>query len=103
MTFVITASSQKEVWKLKIHVESLHEKKKTFKCDIWVAQKGNLKKYLEVVHEERNHSSDICYSKCFPRHKIKCILHQFMWKRNHSNVTFLNTASPKQVVGWKYI
>jgi KRAB domain-containing zinc finger protein len=56
---------------MKIHVESLHEQKKTFKCDICVAQKGDLKKHLEEVHEKRNHSCDNSYSKCYPRHDIE--------------------------------
>ena len=49
---------------MKTHIESVHEKKKPFKCDICdysFSQKSDLKKHHESVHEgKRPFKCEIC-------------------------------------------
>ena len=47
---------------LKIHVESVHEEKKPYNCDICdysFSRKGNMNKHVESVHGEKNPSKCI--------------------------------------------
>ena len=45
---------------MTIHVASVHEGKKPFKCDVCgyrLSQKGSLKRHVASVHEGKKHSN----------------------------------------------
>jgi uncharacterized Zn-finger protein len=68
------------------HIESVHEGKKPFKCnicDVTFFQKGDLTKHGKTVHEgKKPHKCNGC-DKAFSQ---KGSLNPFMKKRSHSNV-----------------
>ena len=75
---------------MKKHVQSVHEKKKPFKCDICdysCSNKNVLKKHVTAVHDEKQpFKFEIC-DKCFAH-----ISNMFMSKSSHSNVMFAETV-----------
>jgi len=119
MKFVTTVAPKTLIWKdklsqftgtsvkyvttsasLKNHVESVHDKEKPFMCanyDYCWSQKPNLKRHDESVHgNKKPFKCKICdYSR-----NTYYILTQFMWKRNHSNVKFVTSVGPKNLM-WK--
>ena len=78
------------------HIETIHEGKKQFKCDICYvkfSKKGNLKKHVTIVHEVMKERSDSNVTIVMPNlnqnRKLIGMLQQFMMEGNHSNVNFV--------------
>ena len=76
---------------LNEHIESVHEGKKSFKCNICYtafSQKRDLSKHMESVHKGRSLSNVIFEMLIFLKKKI-WILNQFIKERSHSHATFM--------------
>ena len=75
---------------------TVQEKKKPFKCDICgysFSGKGSLKKHIASVHEgKKPFKCEICDYSCSQKGTWMDMLHQFMKKKSHSNVTFATIA-----------
>ena len=74
---------------LNRHIESVHEGKKSFKCNVYdtaFSEKSTLNGHIESVHDRKKpFQCNICDS-CFSKNMNRHILNQFTKERTLSNV-----------------
>ena len=86
---------------MKIHVATVHEGKKPFKCEVcdykWY-QKSSLENNVASVHTGNKPFTCVCDYSSSQKSKTNEHVYQFMQERNLSNVKFVTTVAHERLI-----